>query len=129
VKRLELPDGQWADLIEKPKHADYVAIVEAAEEAARGTGSWVLWAETVGRRFCKAWLVRGDDGQPLDVNDWSNADPDITDAICTEAQNRWGEWEANRVPLVTRRPRPKNRSGTSTPSDAGPEGSPSPSPT
>jgi hypothetical protein len=105
LKRLDLPDGQWADLLVKPTHADYVAILEAAEAASTGAGTWVQWALVIGRRYCKAWLVRGPDGSPLDVNDWGPADPDITDAICTEAQNRYGEWSESRSPLVTRRQR------------------------
>lgn len=116
LKRLDLPDGQWADLLERPLHEDYVAILEAAEDAARGGGTWVRWAETLGRRYCKAWSVRGDDGAPLDLKDWGRADPDITDAICTEAQNRYQAWEASRVPLVARLPRPARSSAPATPS-------------
>jgi hypothetical protein len=124
LKRLELPDGQWADLLVRPKHEDYVAIVEAAEEAERGLGTIVRWYDTMGRRFCKAWSVRGDDGQPLDLNDWDKADPDITDAITTEARNRWDEWQEARVPLVARRPR-RPRETPPTPSAPTSEDSPS----
>jgi hypothetical protein len=116
LRRLDLPDGQWADLLERPLHEDYVAILEAAEDATRGGGTWVRWAETLGRRYVKAWSVRGDDGQPLALSDWPKADPDITDAICTEAQNRWQAWQAGRVPLVTRLPRPSRPSVLETPS-------------
>jgi hypothetical protein len=113
VKRLDLPDGQWADLVEKPTHGDYVAILEAAEDAATGRGSAVAWQETIGRRFTKAWHVRSADGSLLsDVDDWDPVDPDITDAIITEAQNRWDDWQANRRPLVTRRTKRSRRAST-----------------
>ena len=126
LKRLELPDGQWADLLVKPTHADYVAILEAAEAASTGEGTWVQWALVIGRRYAKAWLVRGPDGSPLDLADWGPADPDVTDAICTEAQNRYQEWSESRVPLVTRRPRtPRKPETPEAPSEATSEVSPS----
>lgn len=103
IKRLDLPDGQWADLLVKPHHGEYVEISRAAEAAEDGSGSWTDWALEVGRQFTKRWHVVDEEGQDLDIADWSKADPDITDAICTEAQNRWGEWAAARVPLVKAR--------------------------
>ena len=121
LKRLDLPDGQWADLLVKPKHEDYVAIMQSAEGE-----SGVEWLLTLGRRFCKAWLVRGEDGTPLAVDDWGGADPDITDAICTEAWNRYTEWDDGRVPLVTRRRRtPRPTPPTLAPSAATSEAAPS----
>jgi hypothetical protein len=103
LKRLDLPDGQWADLLAKPRHAEHVAITEAAEEAERRLGTWTRWAMVVGQQYTKAWSIRDEEGQPVKDGDWSRLDPDIADAICTEAQNRYAEWQAGRVPLVTRR--------------------------
>ena len=120
LKRLDLPDGQWADLLERPYHAEYLAILEASERAVRGDATWAEWAFTLGRQYTKVWGLRGDDGQAIDLKDWSKVDPDLVDAICTEAQNRWREWQAARVPLVARRdvsPRP-------TPGEPSPDTSP-----
>ena len=103
LKRFELPDGQWADMLVEPKHEDYVAILQAQEVAADGTSTIVEWKVTVGHRFTKAWSVRGEAGE-LKVDDWSQADPRITMAICDEAIVRWKEWEAARPPLVPRKP-------------------------
>ncbi len=100
TERLELPDGQWADLLVKPRHEEYLAISEAHELALRGESTMVRWALEVGRQFCKKWLVKDEDGQAVDISDWSLVDPDITDAICTEAQNRWRDWSRQRRPLV-----------------------------
>jgi len=105
IERLELPDGQWADQLVRPRHREYVAIIEAAEDAQRGRDTWTNWALVVGREFTKAWYIRGEDGQALPFGDWSLADPDLTDAMCTEAQNRWHAWYEGRRPLVLPRPR------------------------
>ena len=130
LKRLDLPDGQWADLAVRPSHSDYIAIIEAAEDAANGTGSIAGWYETMGKRYCKAWSIRNDEGQPVDIKDWSGVDdPDLTDAIITEARNRWDEWQEQRVPLVARRERQSRREAPETPSEPGSEASPSPSQT
>lgn len=100
--RLDLPDGQWADLLVKPSHAEYLAIIEAAEDASRGRDTEAHAMLVLGQQYCKAWNVRHPEtGAPLDLSDWSPADPDITDAICTEAFARWKEWDESRVPLVT----------------------------
>ena len=126
LKRLDLPDGQWADLLVKPKHAEYFAILEAYEDAVRGRGTMVRWALTVGEQYTKAWGIRGEDGQPVKDGDWPALEPDYSDAICTEAQNRYQEWSENRVPLVTPRPRRASRTGTSEPSsESTPEVAPS----
>lgn len=129
TKRMTLPDGQWADLLVRPLHEDYVAILEAAEQAAGPLGSVTDWHVAIGQRYCKAWLVRDEDGAELSVSDWSKADPDITDAICTEALNRWDEWQEQRVPLVARRQRRSRSVASETPSEPTSTASPSSSPT
>lgn len=128
LKRLTLPDGQWADLLEKPRHEDYAAIVAAAESVFAGDMADSEFNLVVGRRYCKAWHVLTDDGWHDDVTDWAPADPDVTDAIVTEALNRWDEWQDQRVPLVERRRRTTRRT-PSTPSDDGSAGTPSSSET
>ncbi len=119
IERLELPDGQWADQLVKPRHAEYVAITKAAEAAEAGESDWTEWALTVGREFTKRIHIVDEEGDDLPVADWSKADPDITDAICTEAQNRYRDWQVNRpVPLVAvRQPKPKSRTNESSSSD------------
>jgi len=102
LRRLDLPDGQWADLLIRPRHAEYLAIIEAAEDARAGRETEAHAMLVVGREYTKAWHVRDpESGTPLDLSDWGPADPNITDAICTEAFSRWKEWDASRVPLVT----------------------------
>lgn len=117
LKRLSLPDGQWADLLVRPLHEDYVAILEAAEQASGVMGTMTEWHVTIGRQYCKAWSVHDENGVALDVSDWGKADPDITDAICTEALNRWDEWQEQRVPLVARRGRRSTPKASETPSE------------
>ena len=121
IERLKLPDGQWADQRTTPRNAEYVAIIEAAEKASSGQGSWIAWAQTVGRRMTTAWSVRDEDGKPLPFDDdgWATADPELIDAICAQAQAHWKEWRTKRRPFVT----------SETVSDAGSEESPSPSET
>ena len=102
LKRLDLPDGQWADQILKPRHAEYLAIIEAAEDARRGRDTEAHAMLVIGQQYTKAWNVRDPEtGVALDLADWGPADPDITDAICTEAFARWKDWDTSRVPLVT----------------------------
>lgn len=97
--RLDLPvSRRTVELKDKPNTADYVAIVEAAERASNGRGSFIGWAQTVGQTFL------------LDDIDWDEADPDDTDAICTAAQNLWKEWQKQRRPKATK---PKSSADTS----------------
>lgn len=118
TERLELPDGQWADLLVKPRHAEYLAIIEAAERAEDGTGTWAEWALTIGQQYTTAWRVTLEGGDPAPLDDWSGVDPDITDAICTEAQSRWREWSANRRPLVIPRFPPRRSESKSETSES-----------
>lgn len=131
LKRLELPDGQWADMLIVPRHAEYLAIIETAEDAARGRDTEAHAMLVIGQQYTKAWSVRDPEtGAALTLADWGPADPDITDAICTEAFARWKEWDTSRVPLVTpwwQRVRSKPIPAPS--SNGTPEASPSPSPT
>jgi len=131
LKRLDLPDGQWADLLVKPHHSEYLAIIEAFEDAARGRETMARWAFIVGREYTKAWHIRGEDGALIEYPDWDALDPDYTDALCTEAQNRWHEWSEKRRPLVMRRPRSNGSSDpetTEAPSAPTSAEAPSPSP-
>ena len=98
LERLDLPDGQWADLLVRPRHAEYVAIKRVAEG-----DSEVDWQLEMARQFTKDWLVRDEDGKEASLKDWSKIDPDITDAIFQEALNRWLEWSVRRIPLVKAR--------------------------
>jgi hypothetical protein len=102
LSRLPLPDGQWADLLLVPRHAEYITIIEAAEDASRGRETEAHAMLVVGQQYTKAWSVRDPEtGAALSLSDWGPADPDITDAICTEAFARWKEWDTSRTPLVT----------------------------
>jgi len=118
TERLELPDGQWADIRTSPNHAQYRAVIAAMEDAGTGRATMIEWASTVGRQMTAAWLVRDEQGKTLELDDegWDAAPADIVDAICTEAQLIWKEWQAKRRPLaMSRRSRsdPESRSGTS----------------
>ena len=91
--RLDLPSGRTVELKDKPTTADYVAIIEAAERAASGRGSWIGWAQAVGQRFLDTEDV---------LDGWDDADPDDTDAICAQAQTLWKEWQKQRRPKATK---------------------------
>lgn len=106
LKRLDLPDGQWADLLVKPRHAEYIAVKEALEDALRGRDSVANYEFVMGREFTKGWRIRAEDGTDVAFGDWATLDPDISETICNEAHNRWLDWDESRIgPLVKARPR------------------------
>lgn len=123
IDRHDLPDGQWVDTRRSPDHAQYKAIMVAAERAATGAATMVEWASVVGRQMTEAWRVLDGDGKPLALDDegWATAPAEIVDAACTLAQEAWSHWQANRRPLVTlpsRKDEPPTSSGTSENSSA-----------
>ena len=103
TKRLELPDGQWAEIRTKPNHGQNLRISIATERATTGRGSFSEWASTVGRQMTETWFVRNEQGETITLSDagWESAPGEIIDAICTQAQEQWSEWQKNRPePLV-----------------------------
>ena len=103
LKRLDLPDGQWADQRTVPTNAQFRAIQESDD-----------W-QSMGRQLTEAWYVRGDDGQPLplgrepdglgghrfDDAGWGAADAGLILDICAGAAVLFNEWLTQRRPKVT----------------------------
>jgi hypothetical protein len=68
--RIDLPDGQWADIRERITHADDKAI-KRARVRVRETPETALGDEITAtlRVFVKAWNVRDIDGNVLNLDD------------------------------------------------------------
>lgn len=103
--RLELRDGQWADLSTRLTWGQYqsinAAILGLADDASRET---VIEVSTVwAKAYTRAWNVRGPDGHELPLEDasWLVADAEVVEDITREAQRRWDEWRASRRPLAS----------------------------
>jgi hypothetical protein len=102
TEHLDLPDGQWAELRTAPTHGQYVAIMAAQERAMLGRSSFEEAGDIRGRTLTVTWNVRGEDGKPLDLDDWDEMPAAIGILICQKAQELWEGWQAARRPKATR---------------------------
>lgn len=102
TERIELRDGQWADIRTSPTASQNHAISRIAigMDASDPNAQWVDLAWECGRQLLQAWHVTGDNGQPLSIADWDDAPADIVDAICNRALSVWSEWSSNVRPLA-----------------------------
>lgn len=118
--RFEPAEGYWADMLVEPRHREYYELQKVQERASNPlTGSATDAELAFGRIYVQAWNLTDDMGQPIPLDDWSEAEPRLTEAICAEAVVRFREWEASRPPLAVRTPDlPKSDGTPATPSDA-----------
>lgn len=89
--RVELRDGQWAELRERITHAADKRIRRAYLVSERAD---IVEAQTVKiREFITAWSVNDPDGKPIDLSDADAIDrlpEDIADELHEEADNHYG---------------------------------------
>lgn len=86
--RVELRDGQWADLRERIRHDAHKRIKVAIRKATDDDAAAVDLDDVVIREFVVAWDIRDLDGQPIPVTDADALDrlpSDIADVLLTEA--------------------------------------------
>lgn len=83
--RLELRDGQWADLRERPTLAQ-ANLVRAAYVAAGGDSAAVVdIAAAAVAAYVSDWHVLGEDGHELGIDQVQDAPDDVVQAIAAEA--------------------------------------------
>ncbi|HXJ66731.1 MAG TPA: hypothetical protein VNN79_23480 [Actinomycetota bacterium] len=72
--RIELRDGQWADLRDRITHGQDKEIKRAGVRVEANREALVEWPTVLLRAFIEAWNVKDVDGNPIDL-----ADPDALD--------------------------------------------------
>ena len=92
MPRIELRDGQWAELRERITHAvdkdikkQRTAILKAEE------GPWD-WPTVLVRTFVRDWNVKDPDGSPIPITDpdaIERAPDDIIDTLFEKAAEQW----------------------------------------
>ena len=88
MPRIELRDGQWADLRERITHGQDKAIRRAQLRARLDPGGDAGEGDTVAlRAFIRAWSINDPEGKPIALEDADAIDrmpSDIADVIATE---------------------------------------------
>jgi len=68
MPRIELRDGQWADLRERISHAQDKDIKRAKIRVESQPETLVDWATVIVRAFVREWRVNDPDGNPIDLS-------------------------------------------------------------
>lgn len=92
MSRVELRDGQWADLRERITHGADKEIRRARNAAKANPEAVFDWSTVIVRAFVRAWSVQDPDGTPIDLADADAIDrapDDIVDALFTPAAEAW----------------------------------------
>ena len=90
--RIELRDGQWADLRDRITHGVDKDIKRAVVRAQRDSLDAFDYETVVTRAFVRDWLVRDPDGRDIpigDVDAIERAPDDIISALAIAAAERW----------------------------------------
>lgn len=104
LKRIELPDGQWATLLTRlpTDRAQMVRVASARESQSRGKGirgGDPVFTEAVARaHLWEASLVDYLTGDKIGAADYGKADPRVTDTIQAEAFALYIEWTDEAYP-------------------------------
>jgi hypothetical protein len=82
--RVELRDGQWAELRERITHADDKALKKAHIRGEQEAEAKLDWADLLTATFIRDWHVLDIDGQPIPwegVGSLERAPDDVVDAL------------------------------------------------
>lgn len=86
--RVDLPDGQWADMRERITHGQDKDIKRARVRVEANPESLVDWPTVIVRAFVREWNVRDPDGNPIPLGDpdaIDRAPDDIVDTLFGKA--------------------------------------------
>ena len=86
--RIDLPDGQWAELRERITHAQDKDIKRLITKAQKDEEVWLDVDTLTLRTFLRDWYVKDPDGNPIPAADpdaVERAPSDITDELETHA--------------------------------------------
>lgn len=90
--RIDLRDGQWADLRDRITHGQDKVILKAHRRGAANPDEQVDFETILVRQFVRSWNVLDPDGQaiPLDDGDAIDRAPeDIVDELFKAAVTAW----------------------------------------
>ena len=90
--RIELRDGQWAELRERITHAQDKVIKKAYAKGRTDPDAKYDFDTVVSREFIREWNVNDPDGQPIalaDENAIERAPDDFIERIAEEATTLW----------------------------------------
>jgi hypothetical protein len=90
--RIELRDGQWADLRERITHAQDKAIKKAYAKGLTEPDAKYDFDTVIAREFARAWDVNDPDGKPIPLTDEDAIDrapDDVVERIVEEATPLW----------------------------------------
>jgi hypothetical protein len=100
--RVELPDGQWAELHEHISHADDKAIKRLTTKAKTDEAVWFDVDSLIVRTFLRDWYVKDRDGQPIPATDADaveRAPSDIIDRLAIDGSKLYtGATDTNPTP-------------------------------
>lgn len=89
MSRIDLPDGQWAQLRERPTHAQLNvlrrALLRAGDEAEAGADVALAYVSA----YVEAWEVKDLAGNQVPLDTAATAPDDIVSAIAGECKERW----------------------------------------
>jgi hypothetical protein len=136
TERLDLPDGQWAELLTRLPYDRQMAVEVATERDAAITGAladklapetairgatWAGWVDAVMRAVLWQAHLRGylEPDKWLDAAEVGQADPQVTDKIRLHAVKLYLEWRK----AIDPGPKESSQSGTQTPDNQTPTGS------
>jgi hypothetical protein len=81
--RVELPEGQWADIADVVTHGREKAITKAGLAAREDITKAADIPTAIISAFLIAWHVRGEDGQDLPVTDIDSAPDELLVPVLT----------------------------------------------
>lgn len=92
MPRIELRDGQWADMRERITHGTDKAIKAARIKSRDDPEIAFDWTTQLVRAFVRDWSVRDPDGDPVVITDpdaIDRAPDDIVDTLFEKAAELW----------------------------------------
>lgn len=87
--RVDLRDGQWADLRERITHGQAKALKVALRRARAEDEAAVEFDTALVRTFLRSWSVNDVDGNPITVEQVDSAPEDIVDDLVQAAIPLW----------------------------------------
>jgi hypothetical protein len=92
MPRIELRDGQWAELRERITHGVDKDIKRARTKAMTEAEAEFDWTTVITRAFVREWNVKDPDGNPIPITDpdaIERAPDDIIDVLWPKAAEAW----------------------------------------
>ena len=92
MPRIDLRDGQWADLRERITHGVDKDIRNARTVSRQNDGQAFDWVTVLVRAFVRSWSVNDPDGNPIPLTDADAIDrapDDIVDELFGKAAELW----------------------------------------